>query len=261
VIPSPHAPWIDAAIERLIPPLRPEERAQLEESIRKYGCRDSIVISAATGAILDGHHRYRICIAHGIEFSVCTVDLVDDDATKAWVRRNALARRNLSDDQRAVLAFAEYDAAISAGNVARAVRGAEVRWGNECSEAHASSKHQPKDRARTRFAKGAGVSDKKLRFVIEIARADPAALGSILRGELTVYEVRRDLAQAEHRRGLDDLAAQTVKEARGVYDVSVLDPPAASPGRESGRMTFSRATDSGTHSTTCGGGSSRPLAA
>ena len=50
---------VDAEFKRLIRPLRKEEYRILENSIRKDGCRDPIIVWNNT--IIDGHNRYLLC--------------------------------------------------------------------------------------------------------------------------------------------------------------------------------------------------------
>ena len=58
---------VNTGFESLIPPLREEELAGLEQSILTDGCRDPLVIWNNT--IIDGHHRYAICTKHSIPFN------------------------------------------------------------------------------------------------------------------------------------------------------------------------------------------------
>ena len=50
---------VDEEFQALIRPLTDDEYQTLEESIRREGCREAIVIWK--GIILDGHNRYKIC--------------------------------------------------------------------------------------------------------------------------------------------------------------------------------------------------------
>jgi len=60
-------PLIDKEFKAIIPPLSAEERTQLEQNIlSKRKCHDAITLWQ--DLIIDGHHRYEICISHGIEF-------------------------------------------------------------------------------------------------------------------------------------------------------------------------------------------------
>ena len=60
---------INPDIRKHISPLRPEERKELEASIKAEGCRDPLVVWEQTGFIVDGHNRYDICQEHNIRFN------------------------------------------------------------------------------------------------------------------------------------------------------------------------------------------------
>jgi ParB-like chromosome segregation protein Spo0J len=55
---------INQRFESLLPPLSTEELALLDSSIRIDGVRDPIVVWG--NAIIDGHHRYKIAVKHGM---------------------------------------------------------------------------------------------------------------------------------------------------------------------------------------------------
>jgi len=89
-------PLIDKEFKALIPPLSNEEHTQLEQNIlAKRKCHDAIVLWQ--GLIIDGHHRYEICINHGIEFEVKEMSLPTREDAKLWILQNQLCRRNLCD--------------------------------------------------------------------------------------------------------------------------------------------------------------------
>lgn len=114
--PDPQTIHVDAEFRDLIPPLRPDERALLEESIvAGNGPRDPLVVWG--GLLLDGHNRLEICRAHGFRFeTVEAPDVADRAGARLWIMRNQIARRNLTDDQRAMLAAAIAD---ELGKIAR----------------------------------------------------------------------------------------------------------------------------------------------
>ena len=93
-----HELRIDPEFAALIPPLIPEEFAQLEQSILSEGCRDALVVWG--NIIVDGHNRYRICTAHNIPYRTETRDFKDRNEAMLWMFQNQLARRNLTDFQR-----------------------------------------------------------------------------------------------------------------------------------------------------------------
>jgi tRNA G10 N-methylase Trm11 len=96
------APKIDTEFQAICPTLSDVEYGNLEESIKKEGCRDALVVW--NSIILDGYNRYNICKEHDIEFKTTEVDLADRDAAIQWIIQNALARRNLTPVQKIELA-------------------------------------------------------------------------------------------------------------------------------------------------------------
>lgn len=88
---------------QVMPPLAPDERVELEASIRAHGVQVPISVSS-DGVIVDGHHRDEIARRHGLH---CPRVIVDGDAAK--LRGLAfslnLHRRHLTREQkRAVVA-------------------------------------------------------------------------------------------------------------------------------------------------------------
>lgn len=79
----------------MLPHPRPEERALLQEAIKREGLRDPIVIWEETGAILDGNNRNEICDALKIKPVFRKVSLKNRQAAELWIITNQLGRRNL----------------------------------------------------------------------------------------------------------------------------------------------------------------------
>jgi 16S rRNA G966 N2-methylase RsmD len=94
---------IDPEFKALIPPLAPEELAQLEVNIIADGCRDPLV--TWQGALIDGHNRYEICTRHGLPFETVEVDFADRTAAMLWMIDNQKGRRNVSDYDKGLLAM------------------------------------------------------------------------------------------------------------------------------------------------------------
>lgn len=94
---------IDPEFKALIPPLAPEELAQLQLNIITEGCRDPLV--TWRGVIIDGHNRFEICTTNGIEFQVVTKDFDDRSSAIEWIIRNQFGRRNLIPYERTRLAL------------------------------------------------------------------------------------------------------------------------------------------------------------
>lgn len=99
---------VDKEFESLIPPLSPEEFAQLEENCVKDGIRDPLVVwDSPDGEILvDGHNRWKISASHsGIQFHVVKMHFENRDAVKEWIIKNQFGRRNIPPYMRAWLAL------------------------------------------------------------------------------------------------------------------------------------------------------------
>ncbi len=102
---------INEGFQKLIPPLSSEELTALEESVRKEGCRDPLVVWNDT--IIDGHHRYAICHKHNISFSTVERNELETELdVKLWMINNQFSRRNLPTETRLALAykFKEFEA-------------------------------------------------------------------------------------------------------------------------------------------------------
>jgi hypothetical protein len=134
--------------------------------------------------------------------------LNDRDHALLWIEENQLGRRNLSDDQRAVIALsvaerrsemAREERARAAGEARAATAGRDDTGKMTASlpdtstgkldEATPERRHQ-RDGTRARVAKETKVSERKLRSAAEIEKADPAAAERIRRGESTIVQER-----------------------------------------------------------------------
>ena len=96
---------IDPEFKALIPPLLPEERKGLEESILKEGCRDALVVWKGHNILVDGHNRYEICTAHGKPFETVEMEFASRDDAMVWIIDNQVSRRNLTPFARGELAL------------------------------------------------------------------------------------------------------------------------------------------------------------
>jgi len=102
---------INPEFQNLIPPLSSEELSLLEVSLKYEGCRDPLVVWHNT--IIDGHHRYAICIKHGISFNTIEREELETELdVKLWMINNQFSRRNLPTETRLALAyrFKEFEA-------------------------------------------------------------------------------------------------------------------------------------------------------
>ena len=101
---------IDPEFASKIPPLREEELKQLEENI----LADGVVINPLivwNGVIVDGHNRYRILQQYPeIQFSTYEKAFSNRYEAIAWICKNQLGRRNLTQEQYKYLIGERYEA-------------------------------------------------------------------------------------------------------------------------------------------------------
>ncbi len=241
---------IDEELGGLIPPLTDEERQQLEANILADGCRDPLVAWAEEGILLDGHNRYRICQENDVLFDVREISLPGRDAAKLWIEENQLGRRNLTDDQRAALAFRIQQKRSEKAKRERARTAAHARHGTQpesCLQANVAGKQDSVGKAGTRaaVAREAKVSERRVRTVAEVAKVDPHLVDDIAAGKITLRQATKTARrrQKEQRKAAvpEDLPAATdryvvhqgdlAKAGSNVADQSVdwviTDPPYA----------------------------------
>jgi hypothetical protein len=99
---------IDKEFAALIPPLSKDELAHLEQSLLEQGCRDPLVIWAEKNILLDGHNRLPICRKHNIPFEVKPLPFPNREAAEAFIVKNQLGRRNLSQEAASYLRGKRY---------------------------------------------------------------------------------------------------------------------------------------------------------
>lgn len=95
---------INEEFARLIPPLSSEELEKLEQILVNEGCLNPLIVWHNT--IIDGHHRYAICIKHGISFNIIEKPELETELdVKLWMINNQFSRRNLPTEIRIALAY------------------------------------------------------------------------------------------------------------------------------------------------------------
>lgn len=172
--------FIDDEFKSLIPPLAPEEYAQLEANILAEGCRDALVLW--DDVLIDGHNRYGICQKHGISFATVQATTIQgyDDAV-LWIVNNQLGRRNIPNFVRGELAL-RAKPIIEARAKARQ-EASQIKGGRTVAQISAP----PAIETRQEVAKAAGVSHDTIRKVEKIREtAAPEVLASVRSGEISI---------------------------------------------------------------------------
>ena len=96
-------------LQALPPPLRQEERDQLEANLLADGCLDPLIVWQEEQILLDGHNRLAICERHGLLYQVQEISLPDFDAAQLWVLRHQHGRRNATPNELSYMRGKEYE--------------------------------------------------------------------------------------------------------------------------------------------------------
>lgn len=155
---------IDPEFKALIPPLPVDEYAALKQSIQRHGCRDALVIWE--GILVDGHNRHEICDQIDKPFKTVPLLCVDTrEGAMAWMIDNQLARRNVNDYQRSVLALKKEDL-LKAAAAEKQKKGVSQNEDLSTNLSKGSAMDTRRD-----LAKAAGVSEGTLAKVKKIEKS------------------------------------------------------------------------------------------
>lgn len=95
---------IDEEIRKHLPPLSEDEIAGLRESILNEGCRDRLIVWRQENTLIDGHHRYKICIENARPLpDIDYRDFDSRDDVLLWMLQTQLHRRNVTAAARCAL--------------------------------------------------------------------------------------------------------------------------------------------------------------
>ena len=201
---------IDNEFKNLIPPLTPDERKGLEESILAEGCRDALI--AWHGVLVDGHNRYEICEKYGLPYAITETDFANREAVIEWIIKNQFSRRNLPLYERARLAL-RLKPVI-------AERAKENQGTRNDILTNLSKSFNPTN-TRQEVASSSGVSEGTLAKVEKIeANASEETKEALRRGEMSINQAYTEVKKQEKA---EQRAAKiaTIKEA-AVTDGSLV---------------------------------------
>ncbi|GJM27454.1 MAG: hypothetical protein DHS20C17_00890 [Cyclobacteriaceae bacterium] len=87
--------------QSFIIPLNSAEKEILENSLKKEGCRDPLIVWENRGELIlvDGHNRFELCTRNSISFAIKELNFKTKEEVKSWMIDNQLGRRNLTPDQ------------------------------------------------------------------------------------------------------------------------------------------------------------------
>lgn len=214
---------IDTEFRRSMPVITEKERGELRASIKAEGCRDALCVWEEEDILLDGHNRKDICEELKVGYKTKKISLPSRLDALIWIRRNQAARRNLTDDQRAMNAAELAELLSKKAMRERAAKGTPAREAKKKGTLAAAS--TPKVKTRTAAAKQSRVSEHKVRQAQAVKKASPERAKQVAAGEIPLAQAIREIKREVIVEKLENIEAKKAKAIEGVYDVIVIDPP------------------------------------
>jgi len=224
-------PKIDAEFAALIPRLRDDEMCGLEAQLVAEGCRDPLVVWAGRNILLDGHNRLSICKRHGLAYATTEMELASRDEARLWILQNQASRRNLSDDQRAII----LDEIVEQQSVVVRARQLAVARARKAAKKAGVPVPVPEDVSNTEKAAPIDtraeisaqhrISERKVKYARLLRRADPQAAQAVKAGDVLLADAVRAVKKREMAEQLGGIAAMKAKEVEGRFDCITCDPP------------------------------------
>jgi len=192
---------VDPEFKALMPLLTDEEYAQLEQNIlARHQVNDPVLTWSSL--IVDGYHRFCICMAHGIRFEVRELNFASREEVKVWMLENQLGRRNLNDAQRIELALCKEEVLREKAKERQAQAGGDRKSEKSLPPKKTNSSNEHGE-VRDFIAKDANVSHGTVQNYKQIKNSgDADLLQKVLSGELKIGTAFR-LLEPELNRQLD----------------------------------------------------------
>jgi N6-adenosine-specific RNA methylase IME4 len=221
---------VDPEFAALIPKSRPDELAGLEESLLAEGCRDALVVwrKNGTSILMDGHNRKPICERHGIPFTTTALEFSTRDEARLWILRNQANRRNLSDDQRAMVMdeiIEQQSVVVRARQLAaaRSAKAAKASGGASVLDASSKTERAPIN-TRAELSAQYQLSQRKAKHARLLRTEDPQAAKAVKAGTMLMADAVRAVKKRQMIEQLESIQAMQAKEVEGTFDVIVADP-------------------------------------
>jgi ParB-like chromosome segregation protein Spo0J len=185
---------IDREFESLIAPLTPQEFELLEQQIRTQGCLQPIAVwkTGEQRTILDGHNRFKICTARNVQYQTVNVVVASREHAKLWILEHQAGRRNLTDDQRAII---WNDIREQRSKIASAEGAAKARAAKDAPKVDsvkaAETEPAPKRDTRAEVAREGKVPVSKIRRAQQLKDHQPALYDKVRSGVLKLRDTSK----------------------------------------------------------------------
>jgi hypothetical protein len=167
--------------------------------------------------------RRDFTVATGARCAVVQREFETRDEAIEWMYQHQLGRRNLTDDQRSVVAYQLQQQRSKIARQKRSEAANEKRWADTApSLSDAASEKDSKQSAaipvdtRAAVAKEFKVSERKLKQVRTVATQAPEVLRDVQQGRTTLAEAVREIKRATVVEQLTSVAAVEAKATRAV---------------------------------------------
>jgi len=219
---------IDAEFKALIPPLAPDELAQLEANILRDGCRDPLVVW--DGILIDGHNRFAICSKHGLGFKTVAMEFESRAHVRVWMRDNQGGRRNLSPAWKIELELGNKVDLLEIGKKTQGKRN------DLLSQNDIKSPPAPVS-TRSQIAKAAGTSTGQVGMAEQVRKKAPELWEKAKAGDIgisTAYqqvkraekEQKRETRREENRAKVAEATTpEAIAESGAKFATIMIDPP------------------------------------
>jgi hypothetical protein len=181
---------INPELQAVVAPLTTEEYAQLRDNIQRDGLLEPITLWAEeSGTILDGHNRYAICQELGIGFRTKALSFLGIEAAKLWILEHQVGRRNLTDDQRAVIwnDIREQRAAVS--RAAAIVKAREAKANPDSVVVTVSSTEKPRTLAAVVLE--SKIPERTLRRAQKLKKTNPDLYERVRSGTINLRQASK----------------------------------------------------------------------
>lgn len=205
---------INPEYERLLLKLPKTEYEALKESIKAEGLHFPITVNGE-GFILDGHHRYRICLELGVEPKFEVKTFPNKLLEKKFVIEANLKRRHLTPFQRAELAYPLLEIERQ---LAKQRQLATLKKGNKLPISSFELNGE-KGQSRDIVARKAGLSPITFQRAVKIIEEGSEEIKeNVRRGEVSIAYAYKMVKKREEK-------AVTPKLPEGKFNVIYADPP------------------------------------
>lgn len=188
------------AFLKVVPHMRPKEWSDFLRNVGERGEILDPILATDSYEILDGKHRWEAAKLKGLRMDVWVLSGLSDLEKLELVVAKAVMRRQLTDDQRAVLGARMAKEIVKLSLSARSRRAWETKRGKAGrllgADASPSSPLLKINRARESMAAQMHVSTRKIRYVRELESLSPDLAQRVLAGDLPLRGALKDARRA-----------------------------------------------------------------